>query len=227
MNLNKHYEEMWSKSLEKFERNEFQIDPQIDSSDDLRRGVTLLIRPSELVKTEISNFINDLKIIEPHQYYYPSSDIHITVMSIISCYSGFYLGDINIKDYEELIALSLKNLRNEQIKFKGLTASPSCLMLKGFAANNQINLLRDNLRVNFNQTNLNSSLDSRYEIQSIHATIVRFKTEIKNKKAFLELLEKYRDFDFGTFEVEHYEFVFNDWYQKKEFTKILNIFRPL
>lgn len=227
MNLNKHYEDMWFKSLEKFERNEFQIDPQIDSSDDSRRGVTLLIRPSELVKKEISNFINDLKIIEPHQYYYPSSDIHITVMSIISCYSGFDLGDINIKDYEELIALSLKNIKSEQINFKGLTASPSCLMLKGFPAYNQINSLRDNLRLNFSQTNLESSLDRRYEIQSAHATIVRFKTEVKNKNAFLELLEKYRDFDFGTFELENYEFVFNDWYQKKESTKILNIFRPL
>ena len=92
-------------------------------------------------------------------------------------------------------------------------------MLQGFMNNNQLNEIRDNLRVEFNNSKLEQSLDKRYSIQTAHSTIVRFKNTFNQKQSFLELIDKYSDYEFGTFEVKKIELVYNDWYQRKEFVK--------
>tara|TARA_R110000868_G_scaffold32076_1_gene117063 strand:+ start:9196 stop:9885 length:690 start_codon:yes stop_codon:yes gene_type:complete len=225
MDLDLHYEKLWSEALLKFNQKKIEIDPLIDSESDQRRGITLLIRPNDLVKKEISKFTTELHKIDPTQYYYPLSDIHITIMSIISCYDGFDLNNITISEYSKLINLSINNTEKTKLHFKGITASNSCIMLKGFPENDTLNAIRNNLRVNFATSDLENSMDKRYKIMTAHSTIVRFKSDIKKHDAFLKVIEKYRDFDFGSFDITNYELVFNDWYQKKEYTKILDEFK--
>lgn len=224
MTLNNLYEEMWFSALEKFKENQFSLDQQMDDKDDLRRGITLLLRPCDKVKKKISDFLQEVRSIEPYQYYYPLSDIHITVMSIIPCCAGFKLEDINVPNYLKVVQESFETLKKDYIRFKGITASPSCIMIKGFPENNQLNQLRDNLRKNFSRSNLQSALDKRYEIQAAHATVIRFKAGLNNKTKFLQISEKYRKHDFGTFEADNFELVFNDWYQKKINTRVLQQF---
>ncbi|MBK0381632.1 mutarotase [Pedobacter sp. SD-b] len=223
MNLEEHYEQMWLHAQEKFKQNQLSLDQQINAKDDSRRGVTLIIRPTTEVLKSISKFLNELKEIAPNQYIYPVSDIHITVMSIISCYEGFKLENIQVEEYIKIIKSSLKNLPVEEIHFKGTTASDAGIMIQGFPKNGVLDKLRDILRVNFRQSDLESSLDNRYQIKTAHSTILRFESTVKKNDEFLKLLNKYRQFNFGTFEVHRYEFVFNDWYQKKELTKCLDI----
>lgn len=43
-----------------------------------------------------------------------------------------------------------------------------------------------------------------------------FRKPIKDKEKIIEILEKYRDFNFGTFNFEHYYLLFDDWYQRKK-----------
>lgn len=224
MNLDNIYEEMWLNAIGKFKNNQFEIDQQISNPNDIRRGITLLVRPSEVVKGKINIFLDELKSVEPNLYTYPASDIHITVMSIISCYSGFKLTDVNIDDYVKKIELSLANITSEEILFKGITASPSCIMIKGFLENNQLNELRNQLRYNFGQSDLQSSIDQRYTIQTAHSTVARFQSDIKQPKKLIEILEKYRNYSFGSFKVNTFELVFNDWYQKVEHTQLLKSF---
>ncbi|WP_231481145.1 hypothetical protein [Sediminibacter sp. Hel_I_10] len=85
MNLESHYKKLYNESISKISSDSYEIDELIDSKKDNRFGITLLIRPSIEIKEKIQNFIKEIKKIEPNQYYYPNSDIHITVMSIISC----------------------------------------------------------------------------------------------------------------------------------------------
>lgn len=224
MNLNEHYEQLWLNSLLKFKQGIFKTDPLIDATTDLRRGVTLLIRPNDEVKDNIQKFFSELEKIEPTLYYYPISDIHITIMSIISCYDGFTLKNIDIASYSKVIRSSLPSEIKTQIAFKGITASSSCILLKGFPEDDTLNVFRDNLRSNFKDSALETSIDKRYKINTAHATIIRFNKTPINCNAFLSLLEKYRDFDFGSFEIDSYELVYNDWYQKKELTKTLDVF---
>ena len=224
MDLVKHYNDLYNISIHEIKKDNYITDPLIDDVTDQRLGITLIIRPSKKVKNNIQKFLDVLKQVDPSQYYYPNSDMHITVMSIISCYNGFALDKISIPDYVDLIKKSLQNIKPFQIHFKGITASTSSNMVQGFPENASLNTLRDNLRQNFKNSNLEQSLDKRYAIQTAHSTIVRFKHELKQKNDFLRTLEDFKDYDFGSFEVNEVLLVFNDWYLRKERTKILEFF---
>lgn len=221
INLETHYNKLWEESSGTFREGGFQVDPLIHSSDDNRFGVTLLLRPSEPVLNSMSLFLNELKKTEPNLYYQPISDIHITVLSIISCYDGFELSMINIKEQTKLIQKSLEGLSSFTIRCKGVTASQSAVMIQGFPSDDQLGKIRDSLRENYANSDEQSRMDVRYAITTAHSTVVRFPEKPQNIQKFISVLEKYREFDFGSFEVKSLEFVFNDWYQKKEKVKRL------
>ena len=224
MDLKKHYDTLYKESIEKIVADNYHIDTQIDSISDNRFGLTLIIRPDIQTKNTIQHFLNELKAIDSDQYYYPNSDIHITVMSIISCYDNFDLASISIPDYVAIIEKSLVNIRDIEINFQGVTASPSAIMLQGFTNTNSLNDLRNNLRTQFKDSGLEQSIDKRYSIQTAHSTIVRFRKTISDKEKLLAIIEKYRDFNFGKFKVDSYYLVYNDWYQREKRVKELHKF---
>ena len=86
MNLSSHDQNLYTDAISKIGSGDYQIDNPMDSPSDNRFGLTLLIRPNQQAKDRIRNLLDNLKRIEPNQYYYPDSDIHITVLTIISCY---------------------------------------------------------------------------------------------------------------------------------------------
>lgn len=225
MNLTEYYKELYKSSIGKIENEDYRTDLLINSPGDTRLGITLLIRPPENINSKIQLFLDELKQVDPSQYYYPNSDIHITVMSIISCYEGFQLDQIYTPDYIHLITESLREIDSFEIKFKGITASDSSIMIQGFPQNDSLNNLRNNLRTKFKNSDLEQSIDKRYSIQTAHSTVVRFRSKLQNKNKFLEILESYKHFYFGSFKVNELALVFNDWYQRKENSKLLEKFR--
>ena len=218
MNLKEHYNQLYKKSAESILEGNYNLDSQINNKSDSRFGITLLIRPSEKINANIQFFLHELKAIEPEQYYYPDSDIHITVMSIISCYEGFSLDKIKVEDYIKIIQESLVDLGEIKIEFRGVTASPSALMIQGFPADESLNNLRNKLRDNFKKSPLQQSIDSRYAIATAHSTVMRFQEKLQNPEKLIEITEKFRDYDYGEFTVDKVELVFNDWYQRESNT---------
>lgn len=223
MNLTEHYNQLYQDSIAKIAHGNYEIDHLIDSDADQRFGITLVIRPDAATKGKIQQFVNKAKAIEPDQYFYQNPDIHITLMSIIYCYDGFNLKNINVQDYINIIDEVLSRYKKFKIQFSGLTASPSCILIQGFLTNT-LNKIRDDLRTAFKNSDLQQSIDKRYAIQTAHSTVIRFRSELKNKEALIDLVEKYRNFDFGTFEVKQVELVYNDWYQRETHVKKLHIF---
>lgn len=221
MNLIDHYKKLYEVSIRKIENGDALIDPLIDSPCDRRFGITLLIRPPQNIKVRIQAFLDKLKQIDQSQYYYPESDIHITVMSIVSCYEGFKLEQIAISDYINLIEESLNGIDSFKIQLKGITASDSGIIVQGFPENDTLNKLRDNLRTNFKKSLLEQSIDKRYSIKTVHSTVVRFRKPIQKRDSFVAFLERKKNAVFGTFEVKELELVFNDWYLRQENTKLL------
>lgn len=224
MNLQEFYNQLYKNSIKAISTDHYEIDPWIDATDDDRFGLSLIIRPSSAVKSKINRFLKDLKEVEPHQYYYPSSDIHITVISVISCYSGLKRSTINTPEYAAIIEKCVKNLGPLTISFKGITASPSCIMIQGFVDNDHLDELRKRLRQSFKTSDLEQSMDERYLIQTAHATVFRFRQTLDQKEKFLEILETYRDYDFGTFKVSDLELTYNDWYHRIESVNKLHRF---
>lgn len=225
MNLQEHYNELYKKSSEAILAGNYKLDAQINNESDSRFGITFLIRPSEIIKANIQSFLDELKAIEPNQYYYPDSDIHITLMSIISCYDGFSLDTINVHEYIDLIQQSLVILDKIKIEFRGVTASPSAIMIQGFPTDESLNNFRDKLREDFKKSSLQQSIDSRYAISTAHSTVLRFQEKLENPQKLMQVVEKYRDYDFGEFQVENLELVYNDWYQRAKNTIHLAEFR--
>ncbi|WP_443939759.1 2'-5' RNA ligase family protein [Pedobacter sp. MW01-1-1] len=223
MNLKEHYDKLYTESIAKIGTGNYEIDPLIDDETDKRMGITLVIRPDEKTANRIQHFLSEAKALEPNQYYYANSDMHITTLSIIACYNGFDVANIIVEDYAAKIEKVLMNHHSFPIRFKGLTASPSCVLIQGFLTDS-LNAIRDDLRTAFKNSALQQSIDTRYAIQTAHSTVIRFREPLKDEKALINLIEKYRDFDFGTFEVETLELVYNDWYQRKRLVKKLRNF---
>ena len=224
MTLENHYKKLYHDSIDKISSDNYHIDTLIDSKNDRRFGLTLIIRPSNEIKKKIQNFLKNFKEIEPNQYYYPNSDIHITVMSIISCYSDFDMSKIDVQKYIDLTEKCLLKGIDLNITFKGITASPSGVMVQGFMNNNELNDIRNRLRKAFKNSNVEQSLDKRYLIQTAHSTIIRFRKELSQKEKFLELLDNSINYDFGTFKVNKFELVYNDWYQREQYVKKIHEF---
>lgn len=224
MTLENHYKKLYHESINKISSDNYHIDTLIDSKNDRRFGLTLIIRPSNEIKKKIQNFLKNFKEIEPNQYYYPNSDIHITVMSIISCYSDFDMSKIDVQKYIDLTEKCLLKGIDLNITFKGITASPSGVMVQGFMNNNELNDIRNRLRKAFKNSNVEQSLDKRYLIQTAHSTIIRFRKELSQKEKFLELLDNSINYDFGTFKVNKFELVYNDWYQREQYVKKIHEF---
>lgn len=218
MNLTEHYNQLYIKSSEAILEGNYKLDTQINNASDSRFGITLLIRPNEKIKANIQLFLDELKAIEPHQYYYPDPDIHITVMSIISCYEGFTLDKINIPEYIDVIQQSLVHLDQITIEFRGVTASPSAFMIQGFPTDESLHNFRDELRENFKKSTLEQSIDSRYTIATAHTTVMRFQEKLVNPKELIATAAQFRDYDFGEFQVENLELVYNDWYHREKNT---------
>lgn len=75
--------------------------------------------------------------------------------------------------------------------------------------------IQNNLRANFRNSTLEQSIDKRYTIQTSHATVVRFRKPLHNKNSLLKAIEALRNYSFGTFTVNAFELVFNDWYNRQ------------
>ncbi|PRY11273.1 2'-5' RNA ligase superfamily protein [Pontibacter ummariensis] len=221
MSLQQHYDNLWSNSRQQFEAGAFELDPLLDATNDERRGITLLFRPVQEVRNEFLAFLEELKAVEPEQHYYPSDDLHVTVMSIISCYAGFQLEMIQVEDYLSLLKEALQGIGPFRIQFKGLTASPSCVIIQGFPADESLQEIRERLRKAFAGSPLQQTLDQRYTIQTAHSTVSRFRKPLLQPQKFLKKLELYRQFDFGSSEVTELELVFNDWYQRSKEVRLL------
>ena len=214
MDLAEHYRQMYEDSLSVIRSQGPQTDELIDSPEDTRRGITLLTRPPREVKG-----------LEPDQYYYPDEDIHLTVLSIITCRSGFTLEEIVPQDYIRLIQNTLRGLPPIRIRFRGITLSPGCVMIQGYPNDDTLNRFRDRLRDAFRNSPLRQTLDQRYTLRTAHSTVIRFRRPFRDTDAFLSALETCREQDFGSFRLDRMELVLNDWYQRRENTRELGLFQ--
>ena len=85
-NLQKHYDALWESSKGKILSGNINLDLQLDDPNDNRFGITLLARPDVHSVEKIQNLCTSLSEIEPKQYFYPSSDVHITILSMVSIF---------------------------------------------------------------------------------------------------------------------------------------------
>src|SRR5690606_27025947 len=119
-------------------------------------------------------FLSQLKVIEPTIYCQPLSDLHVTVMAIISCRDGFSYRTLDLKAYLDRIAASICDIKPFDVHFRGLSLSKEAVMISGFPADGSLEEIRDNLRSQFKSEDIFQTLDIRYKTVLSHMTAVRF-----------------------------------------------------
>ncbi|NML64057.1 mutarotase [Hymenobacter sp. RP-2-7] len=220
--LGAHYAAMRQAALPRLALGHPELDTLLDHpAADTRRGLTLLARPPQPLVAALAARMAELAALEPAQYYYPPSDIHLTILSIISCYPGFQLADIEPAAYARLVAELLRHVPPLRIRFAGFTASAAGIMVQGFPLDEGLGELRQQLRVAFQASGLPQSIDQRYRIQTAHATLVRFRAPLRHPARLVAWLRRHAQVPIGDFELGTIELVFNDWYQRAAHTVLL------
>lgn len=221
------YDALLHEALSSFKQSVATYDPYLDplkNLADARRGATLIARLDNSVLQKYAAFKQDLTAGCPNQYLYPVSDLHVTIMSIVSCYSGYTFVEQQLDSYCSLIASALTNIRQFDVEFSGLTASNQCIMIKGFPICDMLNQLRNQLRSTFANQPIENTLDQRYTQKTAHITCVRFVQPMANFAALIELLRGHQQLSFGTSVIKEILLVSNDWYMQKANTHVLASF---
>lgn len=219
------YDDMWARFESAMNKHQYELDQQLLNPNDTRRGITCLAYlnvNNANACDEISHFLRRAQAIEPEQYFYPVSELHLTILSIISCYSGFVLSDIDEQKYIEVFHQALSDVEPIEIQFRGISASPNCVMIQGFPVDSGLNELRQTLREKLKSSGLTTNIDSRYKLITAHCSAIRFCQPLQDCAAFLEYCREYREHDFGTFTLKDIDLVFNNWYQNASVTQTLS-----
>lgn len=229
------YQQLWQQFCAALSTQQLETDAFTNDPADDRRGITALAflqKNSPAACVEVERFQRQLAALEPAQYLQPAAELHLTVLSIISCISGFTLQQIDAAAYIEVFQRVLAELNQKirqqktapiNIELRGVTASASCILLQGFAQGDGLCRLRDKLRLAFAESGLRQSIDSRYRQQSAHLTLCRFTRPLQQPQAVLTLCQQYRDYHFGTLPLQQIELVFNNWYLHGDITRPLAV----
>lgn len=219
------YAELWKQTIPLFERGYYETDPLIDDPADVRRGLTLRAKLPETLVSAVEEYTEKLRILLPNQYFTPGSDLHLTLLTVISCSPDFHHNPEMNEVYCALIGECVRNLSPLRITFTGITASPSSLLLCGYPENTDLQTLRDRLRKQLHTSSLPNSADFRYPLITAHVTIMRFVRERSDISRFTRFIKESRNHPFGTYTIDEVEFVSNDWCHKKSNTCLIRSFK--
>jgi 2'-5' RNA ligase len=190
------------------------IDPALKyPGQDRRFGLTLLIPLKGTIARNLCQLSINIGTIEPEQYLYPQSDLHVTVLDLIGAHEGFEKEEKKIRKSVKVIKEAAHDLSPFEIKFKGLIATPAAILAKGYC-DSSLQLLRRRIRERAAKEDFN--LQERYETFSSHATIVRFGKKLKNREKLLAFIHENCDFEIGTTTVKEMHLVVHDWYNRRK-----------
>ncbi|MEL6925285.1 MAG: mutarotase, partial [Bacteroidota bacterium] len=121
---------------------------------DDRYGISLIVRPPLAVIEKIQTANQQLTQIEPDQYYYPTADVHTTVLSIINCTAGFQISQIDLPSYIQRIEEALSEATPFDIDIRGIAPTSVGIISQGYNEDSQLNQIRNRLRGTFRESPL-------------------------------------------------------------------------
>lgn len=220
------YQRLWFSAQEAFSQGNIQTDPHLsDLENDLRRGITLIARPSPVCVERFAELCHRLGEILPQQYFYDPRDFHITILTLVDAYAGFSLDETLVGLYDKVLSDVLSKSPPFEVMFGGISATPSTIMTQGHLRFNTINEIRDTLREALKRVGLGDTLDPRYKNMTAHSVVMRFKRLPDNPCAVFQQLEAFREIELGVSIVGTVYFVLNDWYMSHDKTRILREYK--
>jgi 2'-5' RNA ligase len=224
--LRARYDQWWSEAVGKIRAGKVESDPVLEARvQDRRRGLTVIARPTPAVRQRAAMFLGQLRQIEPAQYYYTSSEFHLTVLSLFTATAKHEPFFAKTEQYVSAVDSVLRKVAPFRIEFEGVTASPGTVMIQGFFETDALNDLRDALRSQLKLRGLADGVDRRYRLESAHVTVARFRAPLRESERFAAVLEQVRQRSFGATTVRNLSLVKNDWYMSHRVTETLKRYR--
>lgn len=207
------YDSMWAEAAPIVRAGEANIDSWLSRlSEDPRRGVTLLARPSQAVAAALEAFLGRLRALEPAQYYQPMADFHHTVMSLFTATADYPPYLEHLPAYRDAVAEAIAGVPPFSIEVRGVTLANGAVLAQGFPLDSNLAMVRNRLRSELATRGLGGALDLRYRLETAHITLVRFAAPLRNAARFVDALAAARAISFGTSAVSAFELVLGDWY---------------
>ncbi len=224
--LQERYTGLWNGAIDEVREGRVTIDPLLASREpDRRRCITLLARPAADLQRSVTEFLNELRALDPEQYYYDPSELHVTVLSLFTATLDHERYLARYAEYLAAVKAALVGRSAWTLAFTGVTLTREAIMIQGFPNSTALNELREVLRKELRTRGLTEGLDSRYILQTAHMTVVRFRTPLRDSAAYAGVVEQYRDRSFGRMEVRELNLVENDWYLSRASVKLLERFQ--
>ena len=220
------YERLWQEAAPVFETGKPAINPNLpDKVNDLRRGVTLLLRPDPTVQRSIHAFLGKLSEVAPGQYFYRPEEFHVTVLAILPGTEQWQDKLSHVEAGRAVLSKVLEEHREFSIAFRGVTATAEAVMVQGFPGDDTLRQIRNHLRKELRGSSLSHELDRRYRIHAAHLTVMRFCRPDTDWKQLKKLLEANRTTPFGETRVNCLQLVLTDWYASASRVELLEEYR--
>jgi 2'-5' RNA ligase len=223
--LAERYDGIWDAAAPEVRAGRVSLDDwALRKHEDARRGVTLLARPAPSVAERLAGLVDELRAIEPSQYYHPRADLHFTMLSLFTATADYAPYLAHVDDYRAAVEEAIDGVPPFAIDVLGVTLSAGAVLAQGFPRDDTLERLRARLRAALAARGLGATLDQRYRLHTAHVTLVRFVRPLRAPAAFVEALAAARERALGASRVAPLELVLGDWFSSKEHERALGAF---
>jgi 2'-5' RNA ligase len=216
------YARISAEAIDYFRSGKVGIDPYLlDKANDRRLGLSVIGRPGSAVNQEFADFLDQVRQVASNQYYYQTSEFHLTILSLFTATEEFEPYWNNLTVYRSAVARALLEGQAFTVHYRGVTLSKNAVLIQGFAQGPQLDQLRASLRQSLRIAGLDGDLDQRYTLETAHSTGIRFASQPQDLSELLSLLQGNRKNDFGKTTFHELQLVKSDWYMSQDKVEVL------
>jgi len=217
---------MWLSAIGSIRAGLIEVDQFLATGlPDRRRGMTLIAQPSRQVQARVTSFLRQLQRLEPNQYYYAPSELHVTILSLFTATVEHERFFARTEEYVSAVDEALRKVAPISIELRGVTTSAGAILIQGFPRRDGLDRMRDALRRELRICGLTEGLDARYRLETAHMTVTRFRARLRDSERFAIALERARRRLFGTMNIRSFRLVKNDWYMTQLCLELIKRYR--
>ena len=127
--LAERYDSIWNAAASEVRAGRASLDDwALRKHEDARRGVTLLARPAPSVAHRLVELVDELRAIEPAQYYHPRADLHFTMLSLFTATADYAPHLAHVDDYRAAVEEAIDGVPPFAIDVRGVTLSTAAVL---------------------------------------------------------------------------------------------------
>jgi 2'-5' RNA ligase len=219
------YEAMWQEGWSKVREGQIAYDALAFKKErDGRRGLSLVARLAPGVVQRTGLFLDAMREVEPEQYYYPPSDIHLTILSLLTAAEHNQEQLAYADDFTAAVEDALSGVSAFQLETIGVTLTASAVLAQGFPEADALQPIRERIRAVLRAQGLGGGLDRRYHQRAAHHTIMRFAAPLQSAERFEQAMTAYREYPFGSSTIARVDLAIHDWYLSADRLRILKTY---